>query len=891
MKKIINITCIIFLLFFVHLPNTQAQVPQIDNPVADITKDTTGITNFCYDGGFETGNEILWNNWHAAYGTISSNSNSVNILNPNYAFTWGIKSVGSAGAEFHTHTLPCSRYIACNQDDVLPNNLLGAASNLSEYLQKNQIHHNIASSGFDPIVSTLNKTHSGNYSLRLGNAASNNGFEFIEKKMLVTSANSIFSFWYASVMSNPEHGAGQDQYFGVNVFGISGTTLNNITNTAGGISVNVGSGTNTCYSSDAFSTAFARNKFCDPLTAMPGGIKYRNWNYVSLNLSSQIGNTVVIRLWTRDCSHCGDFAYVYLDDFCSAPDQSNPTGSILLEQHDTCAQGKICISYTLPQTPTASGSVQIQLPIYQNGILVTTLNSPLLFTGSSYCFPITASLLATLTANAHFDYSVVGNFNLGGTSLASQYIGFTGSGQDLINNNDYAIVCPIIQNPCTCGQWGSIGYSLANIPGKFSCNGSTKIIDANLGDLFSLFPSYNCLGSTVALSCNPIFTYDVYFPKGGILLDVKNIKDQKLDSCGEIRVVMRVKCGDQICEPCEFIVRVNCCKCAPILKPTLYWTTGSGSSIIDNQFDLKCGETYTNKLKCFETYTIKVQNPCGDNCAADEIITTIMQPNGILILGNMVTANQVGTYTVTIKVKCNGKWCEPCVIKFVQTQKCEPPCNNCKDKVSFEFDSGLSSIDVKTNPLASTLSATFVLGGGSDTYTQLRANVIDFQITSDNPACLQCYNTPNQWGSIVGGSISGFSTLITTYPSVAASNVNNSSREIVFNAASPVAISMGTNLNLTIKVPGVNPISCCCIKVVLYIKITYRNNKCEECTQIVRVGFKECPNANGDNGLPTGNGTGTFDPDGGQPQFRMHSPNNDEVYPTKTITPLAPKNK
>ncbi len=874
MKKII----IIFTLFIAFFCNgkSYAQTVPLDDYLANNKVDTTSITSDCENQGFENSSNFSWNQYHAGYGYFAGNS--LDIISLSYRFKWGIKSTGNVSAEIQNQTSACKYYYSCGGDSTIIDNRPNVSNypiyNSSGYLQKNQIHHNIVTSGSDPIVPILNRTHTGNRALRLGNAASFMGFEFIEKKFVVTTSNSIFSFWYASVMSNPSHGAGQDQYFGVNVFEESATILTDITNTTGGIAVNVGSGTNTCYSSDIFSTAYARNKFCDPSLAMPGGIKYRDWSYVSLNLASKIGKTIVIRMWTRDCMHCGDFAYAYLDDFCSTPDASNPTGSISLGNNDTCGVGKICINYSLPKNATTTGSTILHLNIYQGGSLITALNSPTLTSGTNYCFPITAAMLATLTSGTNFDYSIKGDFFIGTTSLASQYLGYTGSGQDLINNNDYAIVCP---TPCTCGQWGSIAYSINGINSKFSCNAAPVQLQANQGDLFKVIPQYFCTGSSASQNCAATIKYDIYYPKGGASLNVSSITDLKLDSCGIIRIVMKPTCGGVACPPCEFTINVNCCKCKQEFNPMLIWASGNPNGNA-NFLDLKCGNTYVDKLECFKQYYFYVDNPCGDNCSPDTVVTTIVYPSGATTIAyyffsGVLIANQTGTYTVTIKVKCNGKWCTPCVIKFVQTKKCDPPCDNCKDKVSFEFDSGASSVDVKTNPTASTLNATFVLGGGSDTYTNLRANVVDFQITSDNPVCLQCYNIPSQWGSIISANIPGFASTITSYPTVAATNINNSSREVVFSATTPTAIAMGTNLNLSIKVPGTNPLSCCCIKVVLYIKITYRNNKCEECSQIVRVAFTQCPGGNGENSLPTG----TFEPDGGHPQFRMHAPSKEDA--------------
>ena len=824
----------------------------------------------CGDSGFESGalNSVDFTYYYgsAAGGFNCSNTTANNMDNPiANSYTLGLIS-------------PTTTY-------EMPYTCMTCSGTPSPSLQ---IHQRIETVGNDPVVgSVLQKVHSGNYSMRLGNAAVNVGVEKMTKTFLVTTANSNFSFWYALVMGKPslgDHSTNTIPTFIVQVKDVSIPSSPVLYNTPSVI--NLSGGLNYVSSIDPILiSTFNYTNFCTSpsITTQTTDIAYKPWSYQSINLSSLIGKTVSIEIITRDCAHCGHFTYAYLDDFCSTPNPTNPTGSISLGQSDTCAPGQICVNYTLPITSTApvvTGSVMLHLNIFQNGILIPpVLNSTILTTGSTYCFPITSSLLATLTANGHFDYSISADFSVSSVSLPSQYIGITGSGQDLLTNNDYAIQC---KTPCQCGQWGSTGYTLGNTSNKFNCNGTTNIINANLGDVFSLFPAYTCIGGTVAQACNPTFSYDVYYANGGVLLDVKNIKDQKIDSCGDIRIVMKVKCGNVVCPPCEFILRVNCCQCAQDPKPYLFWTTGSGNAILDKQLDLKCGETYTDKLKCFQPYVIKVQSPCGVNCQPDSIITTIQPPTGPLqvsysLAGATIIANQVGTYIVTIKVKCGGKWCAPCVIRFIQTQKCEPPCDNCKDKVAFEFDSGASTVVVQTHPTASTLNATLVLGGGADTYTQIRVNVVDFQITSDNPACLQCYNMPNQWGSILGGTVSGFTPSITTYPGVGAANANNNPREIIFSTTTPAAISMGTNLNLSIRVPGVNPISCCCIKVVLYIKITYRNNKCEECTKIVKVGFTECPGGNVDPATGNSGGTATFDPDGGHPQFRLHAPNNEDA--------------
>ena len=322
----------------------------------------------------------------------------------------------------------------------------------------------------------------------------------------------------------------------------------------------------------------------------------------------------------------------------------------------------------------------------------------------------------------------------------------------------------------------------------------------------------------------------------------------------------------------------NCCSCAQTLSPLLVWVDRPQPPLgpIMKRESLTCGETYTDKLVCFKSYSLQTLNPCGENCTPDEYISTIKftpavgsGTSGYTLTGSTLVANLPGKYEVTIKVKCNGVWCKECKITFVQTKKCEPPCDNCKDKVQVRFDPAKSIAKPKMYPATTSINAAFLLGGGTDTYTEIRFNVVDVQITSDNPACLQCYNTPNQWGSITSGGLNGFTPTVTSYSGVSPLNGNNNPREIVFNAAAPTGVPNFTAMNVDLKISGYNPISCCCLKITLFVKVTFRNNKCEECSKIIPVVMTEC--------APKDKQTDpiiNFGQNNGLPQFKQHDPSN-----------------
>jgi hypothetical protein len=409
---------------------------------------------------------------------------------------------------------------------------------------------------------------------------------------------------------------------------------------------------------------------------------------------------------------------------------------------------------------------------------------------------------------------------------------------------DTTFNCEITPN-CQCGDWGSIGFTLAGKTNKFLCSqGSAYEMQANQYDILTLNPIYNCNGSGTE-NCNAVIKYDIFYPDGTSQIGLTSFSGIKLEKCGRIRVVMRPTCNGVTCPPCEFFINVNCCNCKLDIAPIIYFANATGTQ---DSIKLNCGKTYNNILDCFKNYTIKIKSPCGETCEPDEVITTITLPNGTVQTATGLSiplsiGSLIGTYTVTIKVKCNGKWCADCVIKFNQTKSCQPVCDNCRDKVKATFNKDKSNVIVNQHPLSSQLTAALQLDGGTDVYTQIRVSVIDFQVSSKEKTCLQCYNKPNNWGSILSGliSTSGFTAISTNYSGILTNNPNNNSREIVFNAATPVSVAAGTSLNLNINVPGVNPLSCCCIDIKLYLKVVYRNNKCEECIKIVPIGFTQCP--------------------------------------------------
>jgi len=432
---------IIILIFWISCFKVFAQLPSLP------------INTFCEDGGFESG-VINTNDFRYGFGHYDSSINAIGTIpafnTPTFESMLGTLAIYSPNTPPNTPSNPKVNFnqfyeyiTSVSSPREMYNSLLDYQYKIpppvyltpwSDY-PEDQIHHKIESPGPDDMIGNLlNKVHSGSFSFRLGNASPVKGFELMQKTFTVTPSNSQFSFWYAAVIGDPDEGHRTKPTFVVKI-------KNNSNNSFVNGLVNLGNGQNFIDDNTGIINQTPIWTINNVSQTQSEPIKYMPWSYVSIDLSSLIGNTITLFFVTVDCNQGGHFAYVYLDDFCTEPTTDNPSGSINLQNVSSCGPGEICVDYTLPTLPDGSaGEVNLSLNIYQNGNLVNTLNSGILNSGNSYCFTISPALLNTLSGT-YFDYVVRGDFSINATSLPSQNIGVPGFGQNGTQNDDYAVSC------------------------------------------------------------------------------------------------------------------------------------------------------------------------------------------------------------------------------------------------------------------------------------------------------------------------------------------------------------------------------------------------------------------------------------------------------------------
>jgi hypothetical protein len=301
-------------------------------------------------------------------------------------------------------------------------------------------HHSIVTLGADPFIgSGLQTTSGSSKSFRIGNTNVGNGSEMISKKFTVNGSG-VIRFMYAAVFEDPGHGPTSNGSFWVKVYDNSGVPILN-------------------------------KVYLEPTSSLPldkivanllnpffqntnGSTVYRDWTCAKIDLSAYVGQNVSVAFITTDCSAGGHLGYAYIDDWCGNCNGAS-TGSININPiANPCIEKspQVCVSYTLPKIGATTGSGTIKLQFYQNGVLVpsSTLTSPTLTSGTTYCFTINPSKLPC--NGKGYDIVATGNFMVGSTPItvtSPDPIGAPVVGIVAGQNNDLVCCSTLAETCCT----------------------------------------------------------------------------------------------------------------------------------------------------------------------------------------------------------------------------------------------------------------------------------------------------------------------------------------------------------------------------------------------------------------------------------------------------------
>jgi hypothetical protein len=275
------------------------------------------------------------------------------------------------------------------------------------------------------------------------------GEELLAKSFKVTPADTVVNFSYAVLLQNPNgHSATLQPSFSVIVRDSSG---NDITNNITGGRVHLSTGVNPNeLVADAtqpfFMTLVPTTKLQEQLFGPdPQGnlntMLYKDWSCAQINLADMVGQDVTVEFITHDCGLGGHSGYAYIDDFCGTCSIKSNEGWLELAQSDKCGVGKVCVDVGIPNKKGSVGQATVSLDIWQNGVLVKTLTSPVLTANGQYCFTIDPAAISGLDLTKGFDYNATATMQSGSIILPVKTIGVPKDGTQSGQNNDYKSQC------------------------------------------------------------------------------------------------------------------------------------------------------------------------------------------------------------------------------------------------------------------------------------------------------------------------------------------------------------------------------------------------------------------------------------------------------------------
>jgi hypothetical protein len=297
-------------------------------------------------------------------------------------------------------------------------------------------HQTLVTSGADPTISTLGQIPSGGgaNAVRIGNTFANPkpyyGAELISKTFVVTAADAIVGFKYAVVLQDPgaNHILAEKPKFMVRVM-------------KGGVDITQQSATQSRVNFGTSKNMLIAD-VTNPFFQTQNSTVYKNWDCAEINLGDQVGETVTVEFITLDCGRSAHWGYAYLDDFCTDCGKG-PTGSFKLDAatSSTCGPGKICYDVEVPKTGTQTGTADLKLDIWQNGVKLTTLPAPTQTADGKVCVNVNPSTVPGLDPTKDFDYSATTDFKVGSAIVGTKYSGTGPDGTVAGKNNDYKTTC------------------------------------------------------------------------------------------------------------------------------------------------------------------------------------------------------------------------------------------------------------------------------------------------------------------------------------------------------------------------------------------------------------------------------------------------------------------
>jgi hypothetical protein len=238
---------------------------------------------------------------------------------------------------------------------------------------------------------------------------------------------------------------------------------------------------------------------------------------------------------------------------------------------------------------------------------------------------------------------------------------------------------------CDCGKWASneILVTVNDKPQHPILCGAKFPVDLN-SQLTLTFPAYICNTE----NCATTYLWDLTGGSGIIPIHVTGtdgVFNYLFNTPGSYILSFKAYCGGRLCDSCvvRIVVTDKECDCGGWAEDNKGFTIHGFNGDPNHEIEtfLSCGKEYSGVILGtswdFVSQTYKCVGKLS-NCNAS-YNWTITSQTGILTsfntqVINSLVFNELGTYTINLKVSCNGKICDSCISYF---NVIKPVTNSC----------------------------------------------------------------------------------------------------------------------------------------------------------------------------------------------------------------------
>jgi hypothetical protein len=292
------------------------------------------------------------------------------------------------------------------------------------------------------------------------------------------------------------------------------------------------------------------------------------------------------------------------------------------------------------------------------------------------------------------------------------------------------------------------------------------------------------------------------------------------------------QCSERSNDYSIVIPECDSCNCTNSHFINLSWNS------IDNPVEavkFNCGQRM-GEINCNHPVAFNAGFLC-DPPSCNQVVTYSLFNNGsISQSGNMpftTSGLTAGFYTLEMYGRCNDIICDTCVITF-QIVCDQTPCCPQMNQISIRnSNENLSQQSYQGHDYSLYTTQVSIVGGNTP-YTEVRATVVDFELTANYSNCIDCANLPFTWASLSATTLAGI-TPVTTLPSsvtgyVVPSNIYGNPREVVWeNNGGLIDLSIPQSTNLSFYLPSESSIPCCGLKAKICVKYSLYDINCNLC--------------------------------------------------------------